>query len=234
MPADNTDGSTDPHALAPVRRTGTPLEQARGAVVMLHGRGASAESILSLAAELRVPGMAFLAPEAAGSAWYPLSFLAPTAANEPWLSSALAAVGRVVGEAAGAGIPRERIFLLGFSQGACLATEWLARNANRYGGLFALSGGLIGDDSAPRDYPGTFEGMPAFFGCSDVDAHIPATRVEESARVFERMGASVDMRIYPGMGHTVNADEIGAVVGVLEHVIFGDDTQSGTGGGAQG
>lgn len=222
MPSDNTPGPVDPHASAPVRRTGAPLEQARGAVVMMHGRGASAESILSLAAELRVPGMTFLAPQAAGMAWYPLSFLAPVAANEPWLTSALAAVGRAVAEAAEAGIPRERIFLLGFSQGACLATEWLARNAARYGGLFALSGGLIGDDSTPRDYAGTLEGMPAFFGCSDIDAHIPATRVEESGRVFERLGASVDLRLYPGMGHTVNADEIGAVVDVLEAAMFGD------------
>ena len=203
-------------------------------MVMIHGRGASAESILSLTAELRVPGMAFLAPQATGMAWYPLSFLAPVAANEPWLSSALASVGRSVAEAADAGIPRERIFLLGFSQGACLAAEWVARNAARYGGLFALSGGLIGDDSTPRDYAGTLDGMPAFFGCSDIDAHIPAIRVEESGRVLERLGASVDVRLYPGMGHTVNADEIGAVVGVLEAAMSGADPQAADGGPDEG
>lgn len=188
-------------------------------MVMLHGRGATAESILSLAAELRVPGMMFLAPQAAGNAWYPLSFLAPPAHNEPFLSSALAAVGRSVAEAEGLGLSADRIFLLGFSQGACLATEWMARNARRYGGLFALSGGLIGDDLTPRDYSGGLDGTPAFFGCSDVDAHIPARRVEESGRIMESLGAAVDVRLYRGMGHTVNADEIAAVMGILEQAI---------------
>lgn len=234
MPTHNDTGSTDPHASAPVRQTGAPLDRARGAMVMIHGRGASAESILSLAAELRVPGMTFLAPQATGMAWYPLSFLAPLAANEPWLSSALAAVGRTVAQAVHAGIPRERIFLLGFSQGACLATEWVARNPARYGGIFALSGGLIGDDTTPRDYPGTLDGMPAFFGCSDIDAHIPATRVEESGRVLERMGASADVRLYPGMGHAVNADEIGAVVRVLEAVMSSQDAPAAGGRPGEG
>jgi phospholipase/carboxylesterase len=210
------DNTADPHAGGDLALAGARLQDAHGAVVMLHGRGATAESILTLAAELRVPGMAFIAPQAAGNAWYPLSFLAPTDQNEPWLSSALATVGRTVAHAEAAGVPAERIFLLGFSQGACLATEWVARNARQYGGLLALSGGLIGDDSASRDYPGSLEGMPAFFGCSDIDAHIPAARVEESGRVLERMGASVDVRLYRGMGHTVNADEIGAVLRILE------------------
>lgn len=209
------DNTADPHAGGDVAVAGAPLQHASGAVVMLHGRGATAESILTLAAELRVPGMAFIAPQATGNAWYPLSFLAPTAQNEPWLSSALATVGRTVRDIEEAGIPAERIFLLGFSQGACLASEWVARNARRYGGLFALSGGLIGDDSASRDYAGSLDGMPAFFGCSDIDAHIPASRVEESGRILEGLGARVDVRLYPGMGHTVNADEIGAVLQVL-------------------
>ncbi|MBA3889526.1 MAG: phospholipase [Gemmatimonadaceae bacterium] len=213
MPADNT---SDPHANGEVAVAGSPLSDAHGVVVMLHGRGATAESILSLAAELRVPGMAYIAPQAGGSAWYPLSFLAPTDQNEPWLSSALATVGRTVTSAEAAGIPAERIFLLGFSQGACLATEWVARNARRYGGLCALSGGLIGDSTTPRDYPGDLGGMPAFFGCSDVDAHIPASRVKESGQLLERLGARVDLRLYPGMGHTVNADEIGAVLQILD------------------
>ena len=210
------DNTADPHAGGDIAVAGAPLQQADGAVVMLHGRGATAESILTLAAELRVPGMAFVAPQATGNAWYPLSFLAPTEQNEPWLSSALATVGRTVRDIEDAGIPAERIFLLGFSQGACLASEWVARNARRYGGLFALSGGLIGDDSASRDYAGSLDGMPAFFGCSDIDAHIPASRVEESGRILEGLGAQVDVRLYRGMGHTVNADELGAVLQVLE------------------
>lgn len=221
MEADNTAAPDDPHAHARVQRAGEPLDRAAGAVVMIHGRGATADSILSLAAELRVPGLSFLAPEARDNVWYPLSFLAPTQGNEPWLSSALAVVGRAVGEARSAGIPAERIFLLGFSQGACLATEWTARNARRYGGLFALSGGLIGDDQADRSYAGSLAGTPAFLGCSDVDAHIPASRVQESARVLERLGAVVDLRLYRGMGHTVNADEIGAVMGILEEAMTG-------------
>lgn len=223
MPADNsTAARRDPHAGAQVARAGAPLAKARGAVVMVHGRGATAESILSLAAELRVPGLAFLAPQAAGNAWYPLSFLAPRDRNEPYLTSALSAVDRAVAEVDAAGIPPGQTFLLGFSQGACLASEWTVRNARRYGGLFALSGGLIGDHLTLDGYTGRFEGMPAFFGCSDIDAHIPASRVEESARVFESMGADVDLRLYPGMGHTVNADEIGAVAGILEAAMAGE------------
>lgn len=188
---------------------------------MLHGRGATAESILSLAAEFRVPGIAYIAPQAAGNAWYPLSFLAPLERNEPFLTSALATVSRAVGAAEAAGIPSERTFLLGFSQGACLASEWVARNARRYGGLFVLSGGLIGDDQAPRDYSGDLAGTPVFLGCSDVDAHVPASRVEETGRILTGLGGVVDLRLYRGMGHTVNADEIEAVVGVLEAAAVG-------------
>lgn len=183
---------------------------------MVHGRGATAESILSLAAEFRVPGIAYLAPQAEGYAWYPLSFLAPTQRNEPFLSSALAAVGRTVGTARAAGIPDERIFLLGFSQGACLATEWVARNASRFGGLFALSGGLIGDKVTPGGYQPGLAGTPVLLGCSDVDPHIPASRVEETGQILGSLGANVDLRLYRGMGHTVNGDEIAAVVTVLE------------------
>lgn len=216
MSADNIDAVPDPHRDASIHAAGARLDEAGSAVVMVHGRGATAESILSLAAEFRVPGVAYLAPQAAGYTWYPLSFLAPTSQNEPWLSSALAAVGRTVGRAEAAGIPAERIFLLGFSQGACLVSEWVARNARRYGGLFALSGGLIGDDRTPRDYAGSLDGMPAFLGCSDVDAHIPASRVEETGRILASMGAVADVRLYPGMGHTVNAEEIAVVAETLE------------------
>lgn len=202
--------ASDPHAAMPVLASGEPLETARAALVMLHGRGASAADILSLAGELDVAGYALLAPEAAGSTWYPYSFLAPLERNEPYLSSALATVGRVLALAARAGIPAERTVLLGFSQGACLTLEYAARNARRYGALIAFSGGLIGPAGTPREYPGSLAGTPVFLGCSDRDPHIPEPRVRESAEVLTRLGAEVDMRLYPNMGHTVNADEIAA------------------------
>lgn len=216
MSADNILESGDPHAASQLHRAGTALAEAHSAMVMIHGRGATAESILALAAEFRVPGIAYLAPQAVGYAWYPLSFLAPPARNEPFLTSALAVVGRAVAAAADAGIPPERTYLLGFSQGACLASEWVARNARRFGGLFALSGGLIGDQVDRSNYGGGLAGMPAFLGCSDVDGHIPASRVQETAAILEELGAAVDMRLYRGMGHTVNQDEIDAIVAVLE------------------
>jgi predicted esterase len=196
------------HRGGPVLAAGEQLEQARGAVIMVHGRGASAESILTLAPELELPGLAFLAPQANGGAWYPLSFMAPIAQNEPFLTSALGAVGDLVAYVEQAGVPAERIILLGFSQGACLASEFVARNPRRYGGLIALSGGLIGPPGALRDYPGSLEGTPAFLGCSDVDAHIPKERVLESEAALRKLGAAVTAKLYPGMGHTVNEDEL--------------------------
>jgi predicted esterase len=195
---------------------GTPLDGARGAVVMIHGRGASAESILDLAGELQTDSLALLAPQAPGGSWYPHSFLMPLDQNEPHLSAALATVGATLDELAAAGIPAERTVLLGFSQGACLATEYAARNAQRYGGVVALSGGLIGPDGTPRDYPGTLDGTPVFLGCSDTDFHIPLARVEESGAILRALGGAVDQRIYPGMGHTVNRDELTAVQAILD------------------
>lgn len=195
---------------------GTPLDRARGAVVLIHGRGASAESILGLAGELQTDGLALLAPQAPGGSWYPHSFLMPLDQNEPHLSAALATVGATLDELAAAGIPAARTVLLGFSQGACLATEYAARNARRYGGVVALSGGLIGPDGTPRDYPGTLDGTPVFLGCSDSDFHIPLARVEESGAVLGALGGAVDQRIYPGMGHTVNRDELAAVQALLD------------------
>jgi predicted esterase len=185
-------------------------------MVMLHGRGARAESILSVGAALDATGFAYLAPQAAGNSWWPLSFLAPIASNEPGISSAMAAVEDVLRQTAAAGIPPERTLLVGFSQGACLATEFAARHARRYGGVAALSGGLIGPDGTPRDYAGSLEGTPVFLGCSDVDAHIPAERVRHSAEVMRRLGGEVTMRLYPGMGHQINEDEIAAVRTMLE------------------
>lgn len=191
-------------------QAGVPLEQARAAMILLHGRGASARDILTLAAELQVPGWTYLAPEAAGGQWYPERFTAPLEANEPWLSSAL----RLVGEVARlieSSLPLDRLVLLGFSQGACLALEYAARNARRYGGVVGLSGGLIGPDMGPRDYMGSLDGTPVFLGCSDVDPHIPRERVEHAAAVLGALGGGVTARIYPRLGHSVNADELDCV-----------------------
>lgn len=185
---------------------------------MVHGRGATADSILSLIPALGVTGFAFLAPQASGNTWYPNSFLSPIPGNEPGITSGLTAIGDVIARIAAAGIMSERTMLLGFSQGACLSLEYAARNALRYGGIACLSGGLIGPDGTPRDYPGDFAGTPAFLGCSDIDGHIPAKRVIESAQVLERMGAHVTWRLYPGMGHLVNEDEIAEVRAMMEVV----------------
>ena len=205
-----------PHQGQPVRTAGTPLSRARAAMVLLHGRGATAESILSLASELDARHFAYLAPQAGGNSWWPQSFLAPIASNEPGISSAVTAVEDVLRQTAAAGIPPERTLLLGFSQGACLATEFAARHARRYGGVAALSGGLIGPDGTPRDYAGSLEGTPVFLGCSDVDSHIPAERVRLSAEVLRRLGGDVTMRLYPGMGHTINEDEIAMLQAMME------------------
>jgi predicted esterase len=201
----------DPHAGQAVLRAGPPPEEARLTAILAHGRGAEASDMLGLARELGLADVAFLAPQAAARTWYPYSFLAPIERNEPWLSSALGMLERLLETLAGRGVPASRVALLGFSQGACLASELAARTARRYTGIVALSGGLIGPPGTPRDYPGAFEGTPVFLGCSDVDPHIPRHRVDETAEVFRRMGAVVDQRIYPGMGHTVNQDELEAV-----------------------
>lgn len=187
-------------------------------MIMAHGRGATAEGILELAAEVDPGGVAYLAPQAAENTWYPLSFLAPLTANEPWLSSALAFLRAVLERVTSAGVPAERVVLLGFSQGACLTLEFAARNARVYGGVVGLSGGLIGPPGTPRSYPGRLDGTPVFLGCGDVDPHIPEARVRESDEVLSRMGARVTTRIYPGMGHTVNRDEIAWVRDLLETV----------------
>jgi phospholipase/carboxylesterase len=208
-----------PHQGQPILAAGEPLNRARAAMVMVHGRGANAESILELAVDLHQAGFAYLAPQAAGNTWYPYSFLAPLASNEPGLSSGLAAIANVLAQVVQAGIPLERTMLLGFSQGACLALEFVARNARRYGGVAGLSGGLIGPDGTPRDYPGELSGTPIFLGCSDIDFHIPKERVQLSAEVLQRLGGKVTMRLYPGMGHTVNQDEIDFVRGMMAALV---------------
>jgi phospholipase/carboxylesterase len=205
-----------PHGGRAVLAAGVPLEQARTAMVMVHGRGASARDILSLAGEFTAEGVAFLAPEAAGNTWYPYSFLEFMDSNEPYLSSALAQLEWLLEAIESAGVPHERVILLGFSQGACLATEFAARNARRYGGVAGLSGGLIGPPGTPRDYAGSMDGTAVFLGCSDVDFHIPKERVLETAAVFRGLGADVTDRIYPGMGHTIIRDEIDHVQRILD------------------
>ncbi len=216
-----------PHRNQPVRKGGAPLEEAQAAVLLLHGRGATAEGILGLAGEFGQPDVAYLAPQAAGRTWYPRSFLAPLEANEPHLSSALQTVAHVLASFEEGGIPPEQTVLAGFSQGACLAAEFAARHARRYGGVVAFSGGLIGSGeqagAPPEDktftYDGSLEETPVFLGCSDRDPHIPLRRVEQSADVFERLGARVTKRIYEGMGHTVNRDEIAAARGLLARLV---------------
>ena len=188
-------------------------------MLLVHGRGATAESILTLADLLDVPGFGFLAPQAVDNTWYPNRFLAPLPANEPWLSSALALLEDIMATLAGSGVPAERTILLGFSQGACLALEFVARHARRYGGVAGLSGGLIGPDNTPRDYPGSLDGTPVFLGCSDVDPHIPAPRVAHTAEVLTRLGAGVTARLYPGMGHTINDDELDSVRQMMRRIV---------------
>jgi predicted esterase len=210
--------SSRPHADQPVLTAGEGLDRATAALILVHGRGGTAEGMLSLTAELTQSGFAFLAPQAEGNTWYPLSFLAPIERNEPYLSGALDALAGLLEQLAEAGIPTERTILLGFSQGACLVLEFAARNAKRYGGLAGLSGGLIGPDGTLRDYPGSLAGTPVFLGCSDVDPHIPRERVVESGQVLERLGGKVTVQIYPGMGHTVNQNELDHVRSMMAAV----------------
>jgi phospholipase/carboxylesterase len=207
---DARDGVHGPHEGQPVLVVGE-RERPAAAMVLLHGRGASARDILTLVPDVQQPGWLYLAPQAAGGAWYPNTFMAPLELNEPWLSSALELVAETLGRAGAAGVPPDRTVLLGFSQGACLALEFAARNARRYGGLVGLSGGLIGPDGSPRDYEGSLEGTPAFLGCSDRDPHIPARRVLEAEAVLRELGADVTAVLYPGLGHTVNEDELAHV-----------------------
>ena len=218
----------DPHGDEPLVTAGTPIDEADAALVLVHGRGATARSIVGFGEEVAGDGdVALLAPQAAANTWYPNSFLAPVADNEPGRSSGLRAVGRAIDAAADAGIPTERILVAGFSQGACLASEFVARHPTRYGGLAVLSGGLIGEsvdvddyvshaaDALDGDATEALAGTPAFLGCSDVDPHIPEERVHETSAVLEALGADVDERIYEGMGHGINEDETGAVAALV-------------------
>ena len=210
--------TTDPHKNQPVLTAGKRLDEAQAALILVHGRGATAESILTLSHELHHPDFAYLAPQAAGNSWYPYSFLTPIADNEPGISSAIAMLVQLVEKVVAAGISQDHIMIGGFSQGACLALEFAARNARRYGGLLGFSGGLIGPDGTPRDYPGSLDGTPIFLGCSDADFHIPKERVLLTAEVLEKLGGKVTTRLYPAMGHTINQDEINFARSMIQKV----------------
>ena len=177
---------------------------------MLHGRGGSAESIMSLLPRLDVPQVAALAPQAAGHSWYPQRFLSPLDINQPWIDSALRRVDALIEELIAEGVASDRIALLGFSQGACLASEYVARHPRRYGAVMILTGSLFGPLDLPRPYSGSFEGAPVFIGTSDPDELVPTEHVANTARALESLGANVDFRRYPGMPHTVNDDELQA------------------------
>jgi phospholipase/carboxylesterase len=187
---------------------GKELSEESKVLILLHGRGGSAEDILSLASHLQVPDFTLLAPQATNQTWYPYSFLAPPAQNEPWLSSALSLLEEVIEEVKQEGVPPEQIYFAGFSQGACLTLEFVTRNAARYGGVVAFTGGLIGDKIYPENYNGDFGGTPVFIGTSDPDPHVPVERVYATTNILKSMNAAVMEKIYTGMGHTINHDEI--------------------------
>jgi phospholipase/carboxylesterase len=191
-----------------IRTAGKDLSAGNKVLIMVHGRGANAEDILSLAQDLNVKDFTLLAPQADENTWYPYSFLAPPSQNEPWLSSAIGLLAGLVEELQGKGVPAENIYFTGFSQGACLTLEFVARHANRYGGVVAFTGGLIGDKIYNENFAGDFNGTPVFIGSSDPDPHVPPQRVQATALVLEKMGANVTVKIYSNMGHTINADEI--------------------------
>ena len=208
-----------PHQGQQLVTAGTPLSDATAAAVLVHGRGATAQSIVQMGLDVHEEGLALLAPQAARNTWYPNSFLAPVENNEPGRSSGLQAVDDAVERAVEAEISRESVLVGGFSQGACLASEYVARNPRRYGGLAALSGGLIGETVDPQSYDGDVEGTPVFVGCSDVDPHIPIERVHATTEAFELLGGDVDERIYEGMGHGVNQDELDAVGDLVANLL---------------
>lgn len=199
---------TLPHQNQPVYAAGEKMDSATSALILLHGRGATAEDILSLSPVLTQPGLAFLAPQAEGYTWYPNRFLFPVEQNEPHLSAALGVVDKLVKHVEELGITSEKIFIGGFSQGACLASEYVIRNPKKYGGLLVFSGGYIGALNGDRQAEGNLQGTPVFIGCSDIDPHIPLQRVNDTTALLKAMGADVTERIYPNMGHSINDEEI--------------------------
>jgi len=221
----NAAGKVGMTAASPLHRaedtlvTGAPPDAAKAAVILVHGRGATPESMLPLADAFGRDDLYYVAPRATRNTWYPNSFLAPVEANEPWLSSALSLLAELVERLSGAGFSSARIGIVGFSQGACLTSEFIARNARRFGMAGILTGGLIGAPGTPRTYAGSLAGTPVFLGSSDVDPHVPLERVEETRDVLTTLGAKVDARIYRGMGHTVNDDEVKAVRSLLQQMV---------------
>ena len=191
------------------------INSAKSAMIMIHGRGATAESILSLTEEFNGENYIFAAPQANGNTWYPHSFLAPIRDNEPGITSGLKIISDLIEKLNKSGIPDNEIILLGFSQGACLALEYAARNAKSYKGIIGLSGGLIGDKIEEKRYSGSFESCPVFLGCSDIDLHIPLERVNQTETIMKKLGASVTKRIYKNMGHTINGDEFNFIHSIL-------------------
>ncbi len=187
---------------------GNELSAAGKVLILLHGRGGNAEDILSLASHLNVKDFTLMAPQATDNTWYPYSFLAPSSQNEPWLSSALKLVKELVDELYSKGLSYSNIYFAGFSQGACLALEFVARNAKSYGGVAAFTGGLIGDVLNNENYKGDFHNTPVFIGTSDPDPHVPVERVHDSSNILKKMNADVTTKVYPNMGHTISKDEI--------------------------
>lgn len=202
--------SNHPHSTARVYGAGAPIDQARAALILIHGRGSSAQNILGLAEGMPLNDIAVIAPNAVGQTWYPQRFIRPVAENEPYLSSALGLIKQLVMHLNEAGIPTDKIIIGGFSQGACLASEYVAQNPARYGGLAVFSGGLIGESVARENYPAETDlaGTPVFIGCSDVDFHIPVERVHETTAILRELGGNVTERIYENMEHTINDDEL--------------------------
>jgi predicted esterase len=208
----------DPYGGQPIVAIGAPLGHAPATVIMVHGRNAGPANILDLVPRLGRPDLTYLAPTAAGRTWYPLSFMADISRNEPHLTAALQTLETVLAHAEAAGVARSRIVLLGFSQGACLTAEFAVRHASRFGALIIFTGGLIGPPGTDWNHPGNFEGTPVFFGSGDPDAHVPVSRVLESAEVFTRMGADVKTSIYPGRGHWIGDEEVEIARAMLDRV----------------
>lgn len=207
-----------PHQGQQVMAAGRPLAEAEAAMILVHGRGATAESILELGQALFDERMAYLAPQAANNTWYPNSFLAPIPTNEPGISSGLQVIGDLVAHLEAAGISAEKIIIAGFSQGACLSSEFVVRHPRRYGGVLVFSGGVIGPHDMVRHDRGDLAGTPAFVGCSDVDFHIPVDRVHQTADIFTALGGRVNKKIYPGMDHTIIQDEIDEALKIVEEL----------------
>lgn len=198
-----------------ISTAGRKLSEANKVLILLHGRGSNSRDILGLAAELDVEDFALFAPQATGNTWYPYSFLAPPAQNEPWLSSALDLLKNLVEELQEKGIASENIFIAGFSQGACLAAEFVCRNAQKYGGVAIFTGGLIGDSIKAENYKGDFKGTPVFIGSGDPDAHVPVERVIETQDLMEKLNARVEVEIYKNRPHTISRDEIEKANGLI-------------------